>query len=115
MESEWWVFKSLWEKGLVYRGYRVMPFSTALTTPLSNFEAGQNYKEVSDPAIIIAFSAVDEDSKKIAGYIMDFFNNEVKQGRLPENLLPLQSGVGNIANAVVGGLASSKFEHLQGK
>lgn len=61
------------------------------------------------------FSAVDEDSKKIAGYIMDFFDNEVKQGRLPENLLPLQSGVGNIANAVVGGLASSKFEHLQGK
>ena len=46
---------------------------------------------------------------------MDFFDNEVKQGRLPENLLPLQSGVGNIANAVVGGLASSKFEHLQGK
>ena len=62
MESEWWVFKSLWEKGLVYRGYRVMPFSTALTTPLSNFEAGQNYKEVSDPAIIIAFSAVDEEN-----------------------------------------------------
>ena len=61
------------------------------------------------------FSAVDEDSKKIAGYIMDFFNNEVKQGRLPENLLPLQSGVGNIAHAVVGGLASSKFAHLQGK
>lgn len=62
MESVWWVFKSLWEKGLVYRGYRVMPFSTALTTPLSNFEAGQNYKEVSDPAIIIAFSAVDEEN-----------------------------------------------------
>lgn len=63
MESEWWAFKSLWDKGLVYRGYRVMPFSTALTTPLSNFEAGQNYKEVSDPAIVIAFSAVDEESR----------------------------------------------------
>ncbi|KAM7454942.1 hypothetical protein BLSTO_04302, partial [Blastocystis sp. subtype 1] len=59
------------------------------------------------------FSAVDEDSKKIAGHIMDFLANEVKQGRLPENLLPLQSGVGNIANAVVGGLATSQFEHLQ--
>ena len=63
MESEWWAFKSLWDKGLVYRGYRVMPFSTALTTPLSNFEAGQNYKEVSDPAITIAFSSVDEESR----------------------------------------------------
>ena len=64
MESCWWVFKSLWEKGLVYRGYRVIPFSTALTTPLSNFEAGQNYKEVSDPAIVIAFSSADEDSAR---------------------------------------------------
>mgnify|MGYP000014858025 FL=1 len=59
------------------------------------------------------FSAVDEDSKKIASHIMDFFQNEVKHGRLPEHLLPLQSGVGNIANAVVGGLATSQFEHLQ--
>lgn len=60
------------------------------------------------------FSAVDENSKQIAGHIMDFFDNEVKQGRLPANLLPLQSGVGNIANAVIGGLAGSHFEHLQG-
>ena len=44
MESVWWVFKTLVEKGLVYRGYKVMPYSTACTTPLSNFEAGLNYK-----------------------------------------------------------------------
>uniref|UniRef100_A0A061R806 isoleucine--tRNA ligase n=1 Tax=Tetraselmis sp. GSL018 TaxID=582737 RepID=A0A061R806_9CHLO len=55
MESVWWVFKSLWEKGLVYKGYKVMPYSTACTTPLSNFEAGQNYREVSDPAIMVTF------------------------------------------------------------
>lgn len=58
------------------------------------------------------FSAVDNDSKTIAGHIIDFFNTEVKAGRLPKNLLPLQSGVGNIANAVTAGLASSPFEHL---
>ena len=62
MESEWWVFKTLWEKGLVYHGYRVLPFSTACTTPLSNFEANLNYKEVSDPAISIAFSSVEDPS-----------------------------------------------------
>ena len=62
MESVWWVFKTLWDKGLVYRGYRVMPFSTALGTPLSNFEANQNYKDVTDPAITIAFSAAGEES-----------------------------------------------------
>ncbi|KAJ2784576.1 isoleucine--tRNA ligase [Coemansia javaensis] len=55
MESEWWVFKQLFDKGLVYRGMRVMPYSTALLTTLSNFEAQQNYKEVSDPAVVVAF------------------------------------------------------------
>lgn len=50
MESIWWVFNELFNKGLVYRGFKVMPFSTACNTPLSNFESGQNYKEVVDPA-----------------------------------------------------------------
>ena len=50
MESVWWAFKQLFDKDLVYRGLKVMPYSTGLLTPLSNFEAGQNYKEVNDPA-----------------------------------------------------------------
>ena len=50
MESIWWVFKQLFTKGLVYRGFKVMPFSTGCSTPLSNFESGQNYKDVVDPA-----------------------------------------------------------------
>lgn len=58
------------------------------------------------------FSAVDQTSETIANYIIDFFNTEVKAGRLPKNLLPLQSGVGNIANAVTAGLVKSPFEHL---
>lgn len=55
MESVWWVFKQLFEKDMVYRGFRVMPYSTKCNTPLSNFEANQNYKEVNDPAVIISF------------------------------------------------------------
>ncbi len=51
METIWWVFKQLWEQGRVYRAYRIMPYSWKLTTPLSNFEAGSNYKDVQDPAI----------------------------------------------------------------
>jgi isoleucyl-tRNA synthetase len=54
MESVWWVFKQLHEKGLVYRGFKVMPFSTACSTPLSNFEAGLNYKDVQDPAVTVS-------------------------------------------------------------
>jgi Isoleucyl-tRNA synthetase len=60
MESVWWVFKELFDKGLVYRGYRVMPYSTALNTPLSNFEAQQNYKDVQDPAVVVTFPLLDD-------------------------------------------------------
>jgi isoleucyl-tRNA synthetase len=62
MESLWWVFKQLWDKGLVYQGVRVMPVSTALGTPLSNFEANLNYMDVQDPAITVLFKLVDEDA-----------------------------------------------------
>ena len=55
MESVWWVFKTVFEKDLIYRGYKVMPYSTACSTILSNFEAGMNYKDVSDPAAICSF------------------------------------------------------------
>ena len=53
MESIWWVFKQLWEQGRVYKSYRIMPYSWKLNTPLSNFEAGSNYKDVQDPAVTI--------------------------------------------------------------
>lgn len=58
-------------------------------------------------------SAADDTSKAIASHLIEFLEHEVTQGRLPKNLLPLQSGIGNIANAVIGGLADSKFEKLK--
>lgn len=60
MELVWWAFKELWKKDQVYRGLRVMPYSTACTTPLSNFEAQQNYKDVNDPAVTVGFPLVDD-------------------------------------------------------
>ena len=62
MESVWWVVKQLWDKELIYRGGKVMPVSTALETPLSNFEATSNYKDVQDPAITVLFKLRDEDA-----------------------------------------------------
>jgi isoleucyl-tRNA synthetase len=62
MESVWWVFKELWEKKLVYRGFKVMPFSTSCTTPLSNFEANMNYKDVSDPSALVSFPLVEDET-----------------------------------------------------
>jgi hypothetical protein len=83
MESVWWVFKQIYEKGLVYQvwscghsvddtavtsvalvglaqGYKVMPYSTACGTPLSNFEAKENYKMCKDPAVVVSFPLKDD-------------------------------------------------------
>ena len=62
MESVWWVFKQLWDKGLIYQGVKVMPVSTALGTPLANFEATSNYMDVQDPAITVLFKLNEEDA-----------------------------------------------------
>ncbi len=61
MESVWWVFGELWRQGLVYEDFRVMPYSWALSTSLSNFEANANYKTVTDPAITVTMPLVDGD------------------------------------------------------
>ncbi len=60
MESVWWVFGQLYQKGLIYEGFKVMPFSARLGTPLSNFEANLNYKEVDDPSLTVQMQLVDE-------------------------------------------------------
>lgn len=60
MESIWWIFKELFNKGLVYQGVKVVPYSTGCNTPLSNFESGQNYKDVVDPSVVVAFPLLDE-------------------------------------------------------
>lgn len=66
METLWWIFKQLYEKGLVYRGFQVMPYSLACTTPVSNFEANLNYKSTTDPAVYVAFKCLEENVDLIA-------------------------------------------------
>ena len=77
-----------------------------------------------DPAKIVAIvpcdvpdttrplAPIDDDAKAMSQHLINFFLEEVKAGRLPENLLPLQSGVGSVANAVVSGLAEGPFTNL---
>lgn len=60
MESVWWAFKQMWDKGLVYRSAKVMPYSNGCSTVLSNFEAGSNYQMVNDPSLFIEFPLVSE-------------------------------------------------------
>jgi succinyl-CoA:acetate CoA-transferase len=59
-----------------------------------------------------AFKAPDASSKRIANHILDFLAWEVQKGRIPASLLPIQSGVGNIANAVLHDLLEARFENL---
>ncbi|XP_075040062.1 isoleucine--tRNA ligase, cytoplasmic [Mixophyes fleayi] len=68
METVWWVFKQLYDKGLVYRGVKVMPFSTACNTPLSNFESHQNYKDVQDPSVIVTFPLLEDPTVSLVAW-----------------------------------------------
>lgn len=63
MESVWQVFKKLYEKGLIYEGKKVVPYSPRIGTPLSNFEAGLNFRELESPAVTVEFPlATDSDT-----------------------------------------------------
>ena len=62
METIWWVFKELWKQGRVYKSHRIMPYSWKLSTPLSNFEAGSNYKDVQDPAVTCRVKVLGKDN-----------------------------------------------------
>ena len=70
MESVWWVFKQLWDKDRIYKSYRIMPYSCKLATPLSNFEANKNYKDVQDPAITIRLRVI-EGQESISPDLLD--------------------------------------------
>ncbi|MBT8192962.1 MAG: isoleucine--tRNA ligase [Acidimicrobiia bacterium] len=58
MESVWWVFRTLWDKGLIYKDFKVLPYSYGATTPLSNFEANMDYRDVDDPSITVRVRAI---------------------------------------------------------
>ena len=66
-ESVWWVFKQVHDKGLLYKGYKSMPYCPRCETPLSNFEVNEGYKDdVPDPSLYVKFKLVDEDANLLA-------------------------------------------------
>ncbi|MFP6592125.1 MAG: isoleucine--tRNA ligase [Candidatus Latescibacterota bacterium] len=60
MESVWWVFKSLWDKDLIYKGYKSLAYCPRCATPLSNFEVNQGYRDTQDPSITVRFQVVGQ-------------------------------------------------------
>ena len=67
VESVWWTFAQIYKKGLIYKGFKCMPYCPRCTTPLSNFEVNEGYRDdVSDPSVIVKFKLVGEDVSLLA-------------------------------------------------
>ncbi|MGP1630407.1 MAG: acetyl-CoA hydrolase/transferase family protein [Giesbergeria sp.] len=107
----------------IYYGTDLPPHRKPIPLVQADDRIGEPYLRV-DPDKVVAvvathqpdrnsvFSPPDACSQRIAGHIIDFLQREVVLGRMPRELLPLQSGVGNIANAVLAGLDAGPFKHL---
>lgn len=107
----------------IYYGTALPPHRIPIPLIRPDDRIGENYLRC-DPEKVVAvvvtnkpdrnlpFAKPDDVALGIAGHLIEFYRHEVKKGRLPENLLPLQSGVGNVANAVLSGLLDSPFENL---
>lgn len=66
-ESVWWTFKQIYNKGLIYKGFKCMPYCPRCATPLSNFEVNEGYKDdVSDPSVYVKFKLVGEEASMLA-------------------------------------------------
>jgi succinyl-CoA:acetate CoA-transferase len=104
-------------------GVELPPYGEPVPIRSAGDRIGEKYYRC-DPRKIVAivetnapdrnspFSPPDANSERIAGHILEFLQHEVKKGRMKEGLLPLQSGVGNIANAVLIGLKDGPFRNL---
>ena len=107
----------------IYYGTALPPHRKPIPLVKPDDRIGQQHFRV-DPSKVVAvvqtstpdrnlpFAKPDAVATAIAGHLLDFFAHEVARGRLPENLLPLQSGVGNVTNAVLSGLMEAPYEDM---
>ena len=66
IESEWWALKTIWDKGLLYKGFKIVPYCPRCGTPLSSQEVAQGYKDVKERSAIVRFKVVNEDAYFLA-------------------------------------------------
>ncbi len=62
IESEWWALKTIWDKGLLYKGFKIVPYCPRCGTPLSSHEVAQGYKAVKERSAVVRFKCVGEDA-----------------------------------------------------
>ena len=66
IESEWWALKQIWDKGLLYKGFKIVPYCPRCGTPLSSHEVAQGYKSVKERSAVVRFKKADEDAYFLA-------------------------------------------------
>ena len=66
IESEWWALKQIWDKGLLYKGFKIVPYCPRCGTPLSSHEVAQGYKDVKERSAIVRFKVKNEDAYILA-------------------------------------------------
>ncbi len=66
IESEWWALKEIWDRGLLYKGFKIVPYCPRCGTPLSSQEVAQGYKDVKERSAIVRFKVKDEDAYILA-------------------------------------------------
>ena len=109
----------------IYYGTAIPPRRMPISMTNADDRIGEAYLKVDLSKVVAVvethkgdrdnvFAAPDANSNTIAASIIDFLSHEMKTGRLPQQMLPIQSGVGNVANAVLAGLLTGPFENLLG-
>jgi succinyl-CoA:acetate CoA-transferase len=123
LEVNSWQSESLAGMHDIYYGTALPPHRVPIPLLRADDRIGEPYFRC-DPDKVVAvvethapdrnlpFAAPDDTARAIAGHLLEFLRHEVKVGRLPPSLLPLQSGVGNVANAVMSGLLDAPFEGM---
>ncbi len=66
IESEWWALKTIWDRGLLYKGFKIVPYCPRCGTPLSSHEVAQGYRDVKERSAIVRFKVKDEDAYILA-------------------------------------------------
>ncbi|MBR2214713.1 MAG: isoleucine--tRNA ligase [Selenomonadaceae bacterium] len=115
IESEWWALKKIWEKGLLYKGHKVVPYCPRCGTPLSSHEVAQGYKDVKERSAMVKFKAKDEDAYFLAWTTTPW--------TLPSNLGLCVNGNVDYVKIRVGGtvyylaeaLVDSVFDDIEGE
>ena len=123
LEVNRWQSESLAGMHDIYYGTALPPHRVPIPLVRPDDRIGEPYLRC-DPDKVVAvvetdapdrnlpFAAPDATARAIAGHLLEFLRHEVRVGRLPNSLLPLQSGVGNVANAVMSGLLDAPFDNM---